>query len=162
MVNSLFQWLLLSIASAIHPFFVSMCDINHNAKDKTVEISVRIFSDDLESTLKKSYSTSFDIIKPVDRSSVDKMISGYISNHLVIQIDGKIHKLNYIGYEIKEASAWCYFEIENIVAIKSVSVTNSLLYDFNKNQINLIHLKMNGKEKSQKLDYPQTAAQFNW
>ncbi len=162
MVNSLFQWLLLSFALAIHPFYVSMCDINHNAKDKTLEISIRIFSDDLESTLKKNYSTSFDIIKPADRATVDKMISAYINSHLAVVIDGKNYQLNYLGYEIKDASAWCYFEIANISSIKSIGITNSLLHDFNKNQINLIHIKMNGKEKSHKLDYPQKTAQFGW
>src|SRR6476661_2375693 len=38
-------------AGAPHPFHVSTTEINHNATDKTLEISCRIFTDDFESCL---------------------------------------------------------------------------------------------------------------
>jgi hypothetical protein len=53
MVNILVQWLMAGILSLVHPFYISMVEINHNAKDATVEISVRIFTEDFEKTLQK-------------------------------------------------------------------------------------------------------------
>ena len=49
----LHKWLLAGLDGAGHPFFVSVTEINHNAKDKTIEIACKIFTDDFE-TLSKS------------------------------------------------------------------------------------------------------------
>src|SRR6266536_6578818 len=38
-----------------HPFHVSTTEINHNAQDKTLEITCRIFTNDFETILKKNY-----------------------------------------------------------------------------------------------------------
>ena len=39
--------------SAHHPIFVSVTQIDHNATDKTLEISCKIFTDDFEQTLRQ-------------------------------------------------------------------------------------------------------------
>ena len=44
-------------AEAFHPFYISITEINHNAKDKTLEISCKMFAEDLEETLNKNYKT---------------------------------------------------------------------------------------------------------
>ncbi len=36
-----------------HPFYVSVTEISHNAKDKTLEISCKLFSSDFETVLEK-------------------------------------------------------------------------------------------------------------
>ncbi len=162
MVNSLFQWLLLGLMSVTHPFFVSMTDINHNAKEQTLEISVRVFSDDFEKVLVKNNKTQFDIAKPTNKTAVDKMISAYIGKNLLLTIDGKKLTPTYIGYEIQEASVWSYFEIKQMPSVNRIDVVNTLLYDFNDKQINLHHVKMNGKEKSYKLNYPNNNTSFSW
>ncbi len=53
MVNSMFQWISLAFIALLHPFYVSVIEINHNTKDATAEISIRIFTQDLETTLQK-------------------------------------------------------------------------------------------------------------
>jgi hypothetical protein len=162
MVNSLFQWLLLGFVSIAHPFFVSMTDINHNVKEQTLEISVRIFTDDFEKVLKKNNNVQVDFTKPKDKAAVDKMITAYIGKNLLLTIDGKKITPTYIGYEIQEASVWSYFEVKQTPTVKKIDVINTLLYDFNEKQINLHHVKMNGKEKSYKLDYPNNNTSFIW
>ena len=54
MVNIMVQWLMTGIVSLMHPFFISVIEVNHNAKDATVEISVRIFNEDFENTETKN------------------------------------------------------------------------------------------------------------
>src|SRR5687768_6597088 len=57
-----------------HPFFVSTTEINHNAADKNLEISCRIFTDDFETTLTKAYQSKVDLFKPKDTAAVDRYI----------------------------------------------------------------------------------------
>ena len=54
MVSILFKWLMtVSLLSGFsgnsnHPIFMSVTEIEHNAKDKTLEISCKVFTDDFE------------------------------------------------------------------------------------------------------------------
>jgi len=78
MANSLYQWLIVGIVSIMHPFYVSVIELNHSAKDKSLETSVRIFSEDLEATLTKFGNTKVDLSKPSDKAALDRLIENYI------------------------------------------------------------------------------------
>ena len=40
--------------AAVHPFYVSVTEINQNAAEKSLEISCKFFADDFEQTLEKA------------------------------------------------------------------------------------------------------------
>ena len=111
-----------------HPFYISVTEINQNPKEKTLEISCKLFAEDFETTLNKEYKTTV--------------------------------KLSYIGYEKDKESAYCYFQAEGISNCKKIDIVNSLLHDFNDGQINIVHVVVNGRRQSTKLDYPATRASF--
>jgi len=162
MANMLFQWLTIAYTALIHPFFVSMTDINYNSKDKELEISVRIFTDDLENTLRKYHNTKIDIIHPQDQQQMNDFVNNYIQKHLQLQVNGQTVQLNFVGYEEQSESIWSYFEVKDISAVQKVSITNSLLHDYNTNQVNMLYIKANEKEFSYKLDYPDTNTSFSF
>src|SRR4051812_44541764 len=105
MTSILFQ-LILSAFSILHPFFVSVTDINHNAKEKQLEISVRIFVDDFEKTLKQYGKTNIDLIHPANKAAAEKIINQYIQSHLKIAANDQVVNYKYLGYEIQSESAW--------------------------------------------------------
>ena len=162
MANILFQWLPAAMLSILHPFFVSMTDVNYNGKEKNLEISVRIFTDDFESILSTNYKTRVDLQKPAVQAEMAKLVNDYIQKHLHFQVDGKNVTTSYVGFEQQGESTWTYFQVENIPSVKKIAVFNSLLHDYKKEQINMLHLKANGKEQSYKLDYPNTQAAFDF
>ncbi len=156
------QILFISILSILHPFYISMTEIKHNAKDKRLEVSCRMFFDDFEHTLEKNYSTQIDILKPADRKKVDAMMADYIKKHLAIKVGGKEIVLNYLGYEIEEDACWCYFEANNIRKVSRMDVFNDLLFAEHKSQINMLQVTVNGKETTTKLDNPQSKTVLNF
>ncbi len=162
MANSLFQWLMMSLFTVLHPLYISVIDINHNAKDKSLEISVRIFTDDFEGTLKKYNNTKIDLSHPADKAAADKLVSTYILNKLQIKADNKPLALHYVGFEQQQESIWAYFEVPAVNSVKKIEVTTSILYDYQEKQINIIHAKVNGTEKSFRLDNPKNYASFEW
>ena len=81
---------------------------------------------------------------------------------MTIVIDGKLAKLTYVGFEKEKESAFCYFQVEGVGAFKKLDVMNSLLHDFNDGQINIVHVVVNGKRQSTKLDYPDRQASFSF
>jgi hypothetical protein len=139
-----------------HPFYVSVAEVEHNASAKSLEISLKFFTDDFEQTVEKAYKTSLDIHASKDKASFDKLIPDYIARHFSLAADGKALKLDYVGYEVDKESAYCYFEVANVPAPKKMEIFNSLLHEFNKEQINIMHITVNGKRQSTKLTFPET------
>jgi hypothetical protein len=149
--------------STLHPIFVSVTEMNHNPKDRTLEISCKIFTDDFETVLTKATGSKIDLMSPKDTALTGKQISDYIGKHLLITIDGKPAKLNLIGFERELDAVWSYFEISQVVTPpRNISVMNDLLYDNFKEQINLMHVTVGGKRKSTKLDNPDSNAAFSF
>ena len=162
MANILFQWITVLYAAVIHPFFVSMTDINYNSKDKELEISVRIFADDFENALRKYHTAKIDILHPANQQEMNDFVNDYIQKHLQLKVNGQPVQINFDGYEQQSESIWSYFEVKNITNVQKIEIVNSLLHDYNSNEINMLHVKANNKEFSYKLDYPDTNASFSF
>jgi hypothetical protein len=150
----LFKWLF----TVLHPFYVSVTEIKHDAATNELQISSRIFADDLENVLKKQSRQAVDITHPANRAQTDSLIAAYVSKHLLITIDGKAVKLHYIGYKIEEEAAWCFLEAENIKPFKQVHIKDDILYSEHPNQINMIHVILHDERKSTKLENPNATA----
>lgn len=161
MVNSLFNWLIVGSLMLLHPFYVSKIEINHNTKDKSLELSIRVFTDDLEATLQKFGNTKIDLSKKEQTAVYDKLIKDYIYKNLQLMVDKRSVSLEYVGYEINKESTWLYFEVDNVPTLKELQINCSLLYDYKTEQMNIIQVKANGKDESYKLDYPKKNVLFN-
>lgn len=156
------EWFVTGLMAVMHPFFVSVIEINHNSREASVEISVRIFSEDLEKTLQKYTTAKVDMVHPTDKALLDKQINAYLSQKLKLRINGQPVAMQYIGHELQKESVWTYFEISKIAEVKKIEVNCGVLFDYEKNQTNIFHVKSKGVEKSFKLDYPATKASFDF
>ncbi len=160
MASILFKWFFTTVlcfsfsSASMHPIYVSVTSIEHNAKEKTLEVSCKLFTNDFEKTLRKTYKTSVDLINPKDRSAMDKLINDYVLKHLKIATDGKPITLKYLGYEQEEEGITSYFEGANITEVKKIAVYNNLLYEYQIEQMGLIHITVAGIRKSTKLNNP--------
>ena len=165
MPGLLFRWLLIPFiyisvgaGTGRHPLYVSVTEIEHNAKEKMLEVSCKIFTYDFERTLRSSYKTHVDLLDPKIKPAMDKLVSDYVLKHLKIVVDGKPVSLKYLGYERIEEGIFSYFQAENIPAVKKISVTDDVLFEFNEQQMSLIHVIVGGERKSTKLDNPEREA----
>jgi hypothetical protein len=162
MVFLLHKWLLLGWMTVVHPFFLSVTEINHNAKDKTIEIACKTFTDDLETSIHKSTGIKLDLVNPKDQAAVEKAIGDYIKKHLQLKADGKALQLEFVGYEKENEAIWSYYQVSNVAAVKKIDVQTNVLFEASDKQINLLHVTVNGSRKSTKLDYPATNASFEY
>ncbi|MEJ7680236.1 MAG: DUF6702 family protein [Segetibacter sp.] len=62
----------------------------------------------------------------------------------------------------KVRSVYCYFEVLNVPAIRKLIVNNTILQDYKQEQINIMHVIVNGNRKSTKLDFPSNQASFSF
>jgi len=148
--------------SVFHPFYVSITSIDHNQQAQRVEISCRIFFDDLEAALKADSHREVDLIKGADRQVIDSLLGSYLRRHLRLSVNGKALQLQYLGYEIEDDVAWCYLEAGNVPRVRQLTVDNRLLLDQFPKQSNIMHVTANGQRKSTKLDNPERHAVFEF
>lgn len=156
------QLLLSFWFTLFHPFFVSVTEIKQNTTNHSIEISCRMFYDDLEKALEKQYHVQLDIVKPKDKTQINKFINDYVKKHLLIKVDGKVLNYTFIGYEIQEDGAWSYFEVKGIDHVKEVQVHDDLLYEQHPEQINMLHVIVNNQRKSTKVNNPDADASFKF
>jgi hypothetical protein len=145
-----------------HPLYVTVTEINHNAKDKTLEMSCKIFTNDFEAALEKTFHVKADLSQPKDKKATDKLVSDYIQKHFQIKADGKPVLLEFVGSEKETDATWSYFQVSNIATVKKLEITNSLLYETYEGEINLMHVTVSGNRKSSKLTSPEINAVFEF
>ncbi|MFN7014244.1 MAG: DUF6702 family protein [Bacteroidia bacterium] len=144
----------------MHPYYVSVSEVRIDIAAKSVNVSCKLFTDDLQDALYRIYKTPIDLSKQNDNQT--KMLESYIKERFKLTIGGKAIPLLFIGYEIEEEAVWCFLEFNKIESFGKVIIANNLLYDFLPEQTNLIHCYYNSQRKSYKLNNPDKIAVFEY
>jgi len=142
-------------AGVKHPLHVSTTEVSFNAKDKTLEISCKIFSDDFEAILAKVYKQKTDLSNPNMKTAMDELVKKYLLSHLQLKANGKAVTMSYVGFEIDHEATNIYLEVEKVAAIKSVEVNDTILYDMFDDQMSIVHIVKGANRKSTKILYPE-------
>lgn len=144
-----------------HPFYVSVTEINHNRQDKSLEISIRIFTEDLENTLRLyKAGKKVDLVNPPAGGAMDSLIKSYLESKMKIEVNGLAKSMQYVGFERVEESIWTYFEIAGVPELKKLKISDPILYEYKKEQINMVHVISGEKRQSRKLDNPVSDWEF--
>lgn len=145
-----------------HPFYVSVTEVMQNKKAGILEVSCRIFTDDFENTLRMHYKGTIDLLNPANAELANLWVRDYISRHVQLSIDGKKAAMQYVGYEQREEAIQCYFQVNDANVRSTVAVRNNVLYEYKKEQINIVHVTVNGTRKSYQLVNPDDEVQFSF
>jgi len=146
----------------MHPIYVSVTEIQHNAKDKSLEVSCKIFTGDFENILKSKTKSKINLLQPSDKKQMEFLVNQYIQQHLKIKVDGVLKSMEFLGYEQNEDAVQSYFEIENVANLKKIDVQDDILYEYKSEQISIIHLVVNGNRKSTKLLNPESSFSLSY
>ena len=88
--------LMTALITIMHPFFISVIDIDHNEKEASLEISVRTFTDDLEKMMEKEYNVKLDLSQPNQKEKAEAYISKYIQQKIIISTNGIKSNLEFV------------------------------------------------------------------
>ncbi|PQA89955.1 hypothetical protein B0A69_21620 [Chryseobacterium shigense] len=138
----------------VHPYHVGSVEINYNAKSKSFEITGRFFLDDLENGLGKKYGSSFHFNDEKYKAKLNEALEKYCAEYFKLKAEGRFLKVNYVGYEEDSESVNIFLESETVSSPKKIETAVSFLYNLFDDQINIVHLIVNGQRQSEKLTYP--------
>jgi hypothetical protein len=137
-----------------HPIHVSTTSVEHSKKDGKLQVICTMFTDDLEAGLAKQYGVKIDLTRADMHTTMDVLVKKYIASNLDIKTNTGGTTLHYLGFEINREATDVYLESDALPIPQKVTVQVSLLQNLFDDEINIVHIIVNGVRKSEKLDYP--------
>jgi hypothetical protein len=155
--------ILYSLLLFLHPIHISVSEINYSEKDKALQITSRIFIDDLELAIREQRKEpELDITNPKGGLSTNQLVMDYVKEHFKIKIDGKPAKFNFLAVETEDIAFVCYIEIENVKKVKTLEAFNDVITEVHEDQSNLVHVTYKGPIKSARLMRDKPTEEFKF
>ncbi|QCR20905.1 DUF6702 family protein [Pontibacter sp. SGAir0037] len=130
-----------------HDYHASITDVTFNSRTQSLEVAVKVFTDDLESALSKrskskvTYSSS---------EQVHKLLSNYLQTVLQFEVEkGKPLPQKFLGSEEDTDVVWLYVEIPVQTAVlPQLFIKNAVLTELFTDQMNVVNVTYKGKVNS--------------
>lgn len=130
----------------VHDFHASVTQMQYNAKDKAFEISIRIFTDDLEKGLTKELNTQVHLAAG---AKSDEILEKYVRAHFAYTTPQKqTRPFNYIGHEVEADANWIYLEMPYTEAFRGGMLKQNVLMDMFDDQVNMVNIQYQGQKKT--------------
>lgn len=113
-----------------------------------IQITTRIFIDDLNEALEKKYKQKVYIATEKESQQDVDLMKKYFAEKFQIKVNGKLKLMNFVSKEVEENVVICYLSIKEISKIKTLEVENSIITEVHSDQQNIIQAKFNGEKLS--------------
>jgi len=123
----------------LHPVYVSVTNMDIDAQNRCISLSVRMFTDDLETVLHNKYHVHGWIGTPSEHKDSRRLLVEYVNERFSIEVN-KNEKIIFVADSIvvAEDDMWFYMRGMANQTIKQVDIDNRLLTDFFSTQTNLV------------------------
>jgi hypothetical protein len=130
----------LTLSSSVHDYHVSVTQMQYNPALKTFEVSIRMFTDDLERALSQGNDKQRVVVKNNDKN--DPLVERYVLKSFVLT-DGqkKPVAIKYVGKEQEEDATWVYLEIPFQGPLNGYKLQNSTFMEVFDDQVNMTNIK---------------------
>jgi hypothetical protein len=132
-----------SKAAASHPFYVSITETE--IINDTLQISLRVFTDDLELALNESTKTKIFLNNPSQQQKEFILIKDYLFNRLQAGGSAKPDRIEWIGHEFEDDVCWIYGYLPISKDQRILFIKHMLFYEVYADQQNIVHFKQNGE-----------------
>ncbi|AKA35753.1 DUF6702 family protein [Flagellimonas lutaonensis] len=142
--------LFLTSMTVAHKFYVSVTNVNYSEEEDALQITSRIFIDDLERVLEERYDVDPELATKKEADFADAYIEKYLRAKFSVLLDNKPVSFNFLGKRYDNDVIICYLEVldVNLAERSSIAVQNEVLTDLFEEQQNVVHIKWMGKKKS--------------
>jgi hypothetical protein len=133
-----------------HPIYISLAIIDYNAEEKTLDITFKIFTDDLQDAIRNFTERQDLYIGYKDElPEVDESIDTYLNEVVSLRVNGNdTQKMQYLGKEIELDVTWCYLRVHEVAEPTDIEAYCSLLTELFPTQSTLMHVNKADEKKS--------------
>ena len=132
----------------VHRFYVGIYQVDFVPQKKRLEITTRIFADDLNDALTKSFKKQTNIGAQNETPEDVTLMRKYLASHFKIYLNDQQKNMNYHSHEIENNVVICYLTIKEVTKISKIEVENSILTEVHDEQQNIIQFNNNGKKQN--------------
>jgi len=149
MKNKLFIGLLFVVFTSfgLHKFYIAMYQINYNKPQKRIEITTRIFADDISLAIKNNFNKKIDFTKNNTTDEIE-LLQKYLASHLKFSVNNTTKSFVFISKEIEDNTLICYLKINDISKISSLKIENTVLTDTYNEQQNIVQSTIGTDKKT--------------
>lgn len=142
--------LFLSLSAfAFHKFYVGVYQVEYAAEKKMIQITSRIFIDDLNNALEKKYhKKTFVGTEKETQADVD-LFKKYLAENFTIKINSQLKPITFLSKEVESGDVLVsYSRIKDVDKFKTLEISNTILVDWNGEQQNITHISAFGTKRS--------------
>lgn len=150
LIYPLFGILFLSLSAfAFHKFYVGVFQVEYAAEKKMIQITSRIFIDDLNNAMEKKYHKKTFVGTEKETQADLDLFKKYLAENFTIKINGQTKPITFLSKEVEAGDVLvCYSRIKEIDKFKTIEISNTLLVDWNSEQQNITHISAFGTKRS--------------
>ncbi len=132
-----------------HAFHISKTEMVFQPTEKSLQLTMHIFIDDLEKVFEKQGQSKLFLGTELEKKEVNTLILNYLQSNFNIQLNGKKTPYTWVGKETtKDKQAlYLYLEIKNIREIRNISVENKVLTELFADQKNIVQINIPSKKQ---------------
>lgn len=150
LVYPLIGVLFLSLAAfTFHKFYMGVFQVNYVTEKKMIQITSRIFVDDLNNGMEKKYHKKTFVGTDRETQADIDLLKKYLADNFSVKTDGQVKTITFLSKEVEAGDVLvCYSRIKDIDKFKTIEISNSVLVDWNSEQQNITHVSAFGIKKS--------------
>jgi hypothetical protein len=133
---------------SFHKFYVAIYQINYAPEKKMLQITSRIFVDDLNKALERKYHKKLYLGTDKETEEELVLMKKYMAEKFILKINGQSNKMNFLSKELEGDVIVCYWNIKSISKIKSIETYNAVLVELESEQQNITHFTVHGIKNS--------------
>ncbi len=144
-----FGLLFLMLTSfSVHKFYVALYQVNYAPEKKMLQITTRIFVDDLNNVVGKKYAKKINLGAENETAEDVNLLKKYFSEKFYIKVNGQIKPMRLLSKEMEGDVLICYFSIKEIQKIHSLEIYNAVITEGISEQQNIMHFNILGMKNT--------------
>lgn len=155
-------FLLFTLAFTFHKYYLSLTQIEYNKDQKSLEIIINVFLDDIELAINKEYDVDLRLTTKQELEDVDSYFQKYLRENLRFLVNNELVNYNFIGKEYEGDLVYFYLEVNLRNSLVSLEVVNTILITYFEQQQNVIKFKNGSKRQSKILSKNSNKALLNF
>lgn len=132
-----------------HEFYVGLTDMVYNPATRRYEVTIKVFTDDLELGISGSLGEKLSLSGTDPSSHHAEAIFTYIATRLSVkEKGGKAMVLYPVGAETELDVTWIYLESDPMQPLRSAVVSNTMMMEVYEDQTHIFHITQNDRTRS--------------
>lgn len=158
MIKYIVPLMLVFSGKMYHPVHVSVLNLEYNNSKPSIDMSLKVFTADLELAMAHNYNIALNLGKPNEIANSATRIETYLAATLGIKVNESVNAPVKLKTKENDGDATrLYISIPVKTRIKNLEIKDMVFMDVYEDQTNLVIVVLNGKEQGYRQSYGSPA-----